>query len=314
MGIQLYIDPYVFSLGPITVRWYGLLIGIGLLLGLLMAIREGRRFRIPQEFFMDLLLIGLPSALIGARLYYVAFHWDYYFQNPASILAIWEGGIAILGALIGAVIGGAIYIRRKGYNFWRIADISAPSLLIGQIIGRWGNFFNQEAYGSVAAESFLRSTLHLPDWLVNQMLIDEAYRHPTFLYESLWNVLGLLLILLIRRRSFVRVGELFLGYLCWYGFGRFFIEGLRADSLAFDAFDWTASILNGLWAPMNWLGFEQGSLVLSGGDVRVSQLLSLMMVVGSIAYVIWRRLGKRLTESYNQLPPMEQADDQDEKE
>jgi phosphatidylglycerol:prolipoprotein diacylglycerol transferase len=289
MQLFAYIDPYAFSFGPLTVRWYGVLIGLGILCGLWLAVREGKRYNIPADFFMDLLLVGLPSALIGARLYYVVFHWDYYSKNLGSIFSIWEGGIAILGALIGALIGGGIYIKRKGYSFWRIADITAPSLLIGQILGRWGNFFNREAYGGPIDQSFLESTLMLPDWFVRQMYIDGAYHHPTFLYESLWNLLGLALLLYLRRRPFIRKGEIIIGYFFWYGFGRFFIEGFREDSLAFDAFDWLASMLNGLWAPMNWLGFEQGSLVAMGGDVRASQLLSLLIVIGAVVLMIWRR-------------------------
>jgi phosphatidylglycerol:prolipoprotein diacylglycerol transferase len=289
MNVFAIIDPYALSLGPIQVRWYGVLIGIGVLLGLWMAIREGKRHAIPSDFFMDLLLIGLPSALIGARLYYVAFHWDYYSQNIGSIFAIWEGGIAILGALIGALVGGAIFIRRKRYSFWKIADIAAPSLLIGQIVGRWGNFFNQEAYGSPVDQAFLQSKLMLPDWLVQQMYIEGQYHHPTFLYESIWNVLGLLLILVLRRRSFVRRGEILLGYFIWYGFGRFFIEPLREDSLAFDAFNWLSSLLNGMWEPMTWLGFEQGSLPTAAVDVRVSQMMSLIIVIVAIALLIFRR-------------------------
>lgn len=298
MNVFAVIDPYAFSLGPLTVRWYGILIGLGVLIGLWMAVREGKRFSIPQEFFMDLLLIGLPSALIGARLYYVAFHWDYYSRNPAAIFAIWEGGIAIIGALIGALIGGAIFIRRKGYSFWRVADIAAPSLLIGQIVGRWGNFFNQEAYGSPVSESFLSSTLMLPDWLVQQMYIDGAYHHPTFLYESVWNILGLVLLLYLRRRSFIRKGEILIGYFFWYGFGRFFIEPLREDSLAFNSFDWLASLLNGLWTPMSWFGFEQGAMASTAVDVRVSQLFSLLIVIAAVTLIVLRRKKGWADESY----------------
>jgi phosphatidylglycerol:prolipoprotein diacylglycerol transferase len=297
MMLFSYLDPYAFSLGPLTVRWYGLLIGLGALLGLWMAIREGKRFGVPQDFFMDLLLIGLPSALVGARLYYVAFRWEYYSEHPGQIIAIWEGGIAILGALIGALIGGAIYIRRKGYSFWRIADICAPSLLVGQIVGRWGNFFNREAYGSEVELSFLQSTLHLPDWLTAQMLIDGVYHHPTFLYESMWNLLGLGLLLWLRRRPFVRAGEVLIGYFIWYGFGRFFIEGLRTDSLVFDSFDGLAALLNVLWAPLAALGFEAGALP-AGGDVRVSQMISLLIVVAGIALLVLRRVRGWAVERY----------------
>src|SRR5690606_28887937 len=128
--------------GPLTVHWYGIILGLGALAGLLLAIREGKRFKITPDFFLDLLLFGIPSAIICARIYYVAFKWDYYRVRPIEILYIWEGGIAIYGAIIGALICGFFYARAKGYPFIRIADICAPSLLIGQMIGRWGNFMN----------------------------------------------------------------------------------------------------------------------------------------------------------------------------
>lgn len=132
-GVML--NPIAFSLGPIKVHWCGIIIGVGALLGLILAIREGKRFGISKDFFLDLVLIGLPSALIGARIYFVAFEWDRYKNNLVEIIKIWHGGIAIYGALIGAIIAAVIYTRRKGYNFWRIADICAPGLITGQMIG-----------------------------------------------------------------------------------------------------------------------------------------------------------------------------------
>ncbi|MGV2788441.1 prolipoprotein diacylglyceryl transferase, partial [Clostridium perfringens] len=128
---------------------------------------------------------------------------------------------AIFGALIGAIICALIFVRRKGYSFWRIADICAPSLLAGQIIGRWGNFVNQEAYGGPVSESFLRGQLHLPDFIVNQMNVQGVFHHPTFLYESLWNLVGIVILLILRRQKFLRAGELFIGYFIWYSIGRF---------------------------------------------------------------------------------------------
>ncbi|HEY0827748.1 MAG TPA: prolipoprotein diacylglyceryl transferase, partial [Bacilli bacterium] len=140
-------DPIAFSVGPLTVHWYGIILAAAVLAGFYLAMQEGKRFNISQDFFMDLLLIGVPSAIIGARAYYVMFRWDDYRGNLWDVFKIWEGGIAIYGALIGALIFGIFYTRYKGYDFWRIVDICAPGLLIGQIIGRWGNFVNQEAYG-----------------------------------------------------------------------------------------------------------------------------------------------------------------------
>lgn len=293
------LNTIAFSIGPIPVHWYGIILGTGALVGLLLAIQEGKRFGIPSEFFMDLLLIGALLAIICARIYYVAFQWDQYKNNLLAVFAIWEGGIAIYGALIGAVIGAVILTRRKGYSFWRIADICAPSLLAGQLIGRWGNFVNQEAYGGPTSETFLRQTLHLPDWIVNQMWIAQEgqYHHPTFLYESLWNLIGfLLLVFWLRRRSFLRSGELFIGYFIWYSIGRFFVEGLRTDSLSFTGPDWLASIVDALWSPMTAL-FEWGAMTY-GGNIRISQLLALLIVIAGIVLIIVRRKNGAAKERY----------------
>jgi len=292
----LAIDPTAFAIGPLEVRWYGIILGTAALVGLYLAIWEGKRFNIPSDFFMDLLLIGVPLAIIGARIYYVAFKWDDYKHNFADVFKIWEGGIAIYGALIGALVAGIIHVRRKGYDFWRIADICAPSLIAGQMIGRWGNFMNQEAHGGPVPESFLRDTLHLPDWIVDQMLINGQYYHPTFLYESLWNLLGLLLLFWLRRRSFLRAGELFFSYFIWYGIGRFFIEALRTDSLAFTAPQWVVSLLDALWSPMT-LVFEQGAMAY--GNVRVSQLLSILIILVAVALIIVRRVKGWAKEKYS---------------
>lgn len=287
MSYGLIIDPVAFTLGPLTVYWYGIILGSAALAGLLLVVREGKRFGIVPDFFMDLLLIGVPSAIIGARLYYVTFQWEAYRDQPLDIFKIWEGGIAIYGALIGALIAGFIYIRRKGYNFWRIADICAPGLLIGQAIGRWGNFMNQEAYGSPVAESFLRDTLHLPNFIVEQMYIDGIFRHPTFLYESVWNLAGLLLLFALRRQSFLRAGELLFSYFIWYSIGRFFIEGLRTDSLAFDGPVWLETLLQVLWTPMLLLA-PPGEMAY--GNIRVSQLLAVLLVLTGIALIVYRRV------------------------
>lgn len=288
MGTLL-LNPIAFSIGGLDVHWYGLILGAGALMGLLLAIREGKRFNIPQEFFMDLLLLGVPSAIIGARIYFVAFKWEDYKNNLLDIFKIWNGGIAIYGALIGAIICAVIFVRRRGYNFWRIADICAPGLIIGQMIGRWGNFVNQEAYGGPTTEAFLRDHLHLPSFIVNQMNVQGTFHHPTFLYESLWNLVGLLLLFVLRRQKFLRAGELFFSYFIWYSIGRFFIEALRTDSLAFQGASWLASFINGLWAPMTWFGFEQGYLAPTYGNVRISQLLALLIIAAAIVLIIVRR-------------------------
>ena len=286
---EFLLDPNVFSIGGLTISWYGLIIAMGALAGLMLAVQEGKRFGIKSDFFMDLLLIGAPVAIIFARIYYVVFQWDYYKNNLGSIVKIWEGGIAIYGAIIGALLAGFFYSRAKGYNFWRIADICAPSLIIGQIIGRWGNFMNQEAYGGPVSEQFLRETLHIPNFIVNNMFIDGQYVHPTFLYESVWNVVGLALLLVLRRQKFLREGELLASYLGWYSIGRFFIEGLRTDSLGFMGPNWLASLMNGLWSPMTVL-FESGYLDPAYANIRSSQLIAILLLLGVIAFIVIRRV------------------------
>lgn len=292
----LKLNPVAFSLGPISVNWYGIIIGTGALIGLLLAVQEGKRFKLNPDFFLDLLLIGVPAAIVGARAYYVAFKWDDYKDNFLDVFKIWEGGIAIYGALIGAVIGAFFYVRAKGYNFWRIADICAPSLIAGQMIGRWGNFMNQEAHGGPVTEEFLRNTLHLPNFIVNQMNINGVYYHPTFLYESLWNLAGLLLLFWLRRRPFMRAGELFISYLMWYSLGRFFIEAVRTDSLAFNGPEWLVSLINILWSPMNLL-FEQGAMAY--GNVRISQLLAILLIIAGFVLIFYRRKAKLAEVRYS---------------
>lgn len=298
----LAIDPIAFSIGALSVHWYGLILGLGALAGLYLAILEGKRFGIRQEFFMDLLLLGAPSAIIVARIYYVAFTWDQYKDNFWDIFKIWNGGIAIYGALIGAIVCAFFYIRHKGYPFWRIVDICAPSLLAGQMIGRWGNFINQEAYGGIVEESFLRNQLHLPNFIVNQMYINdgvtEAFRHPTFLYESVWSLIGIGVLMILRRQKFLRAGELFMSYFIWYSIGRFFIEALRTDSLAFLGSTGVASMLDALWSPMTLLGFEQGYLNPAYGNIRISQLLALLIIVAAVIFIIVRRTTGRADARY----------------
>lgn len=288
--MNLAINPIAFSIGSLSVHWYGIILGTAALVGLLFAVQEGKRFGIHPDFFMDLLLLGVPSAIIGARIYYVAFKWDEYKNNLVDVFKIWEGGIAIYGALIGAFICGYFYFKYKGYSFWRLADICVPGLLAGQMIGRWGNFMNQEAYGGPVEESFLRDTLHLPNFIVNQMNIkgEGVFHHPAFLYESVWSLVGIIILLVLRRQKFMRAGEMVASYFIWYSVGRFFIEALRTDSLAFAAPAWLASIVNGLWSPMT-LVFEQGYLDPAYGNVRISQLLALLLVIAAVVFIIVRR-------------------------
>lgn len=261
------LNPVAFNLGPLSIHWYGIIIGVGIALALMLAVREGEKHQLHKDVFPDLLIWAIPIAIIFARIYYVIFQWDYYSQHPEDIVKVWQGGIAIHGALIGATLTAIIFTKVHKLSFWKIADIAAPSIILGQAIGRWGNFMNQEAHGGEVTREFLEKSLHLPNVIVDQMYINGAYYHPTFLYESVWNVIGFVVLILLRKAN-LRRGELFLTYVIWYSVGRFFIEGLRTDSLM---------------------------LI---GNVRVAQVLSLLLIGGAIALWVYRRKSGKAKESY----------------
>lgn len=220
-----------FPLGPLNVRWYGLLIASAVLIGLTLAQRLAQSRQLSPDLVGDLLIWLIVGAIPGARLYYVLFQWSYYSQHPDQILAIWRGGIAIHGAIIGGTLAAILFSRVKRCSFWRLADIVAPSLILGQAIGRWGNFFNSEAFGS---PTDLPWKLFIPEDRRPAGFESIGYYHPTFLYESLWNlmVFGLLMALFVKFPKAKR-GTLFLVYAIAYSIGRFWIEALRTDSLMF---------------------------------------------------------------------------------
>ena len=210
MILNAAIDPIAISLGPVSIHWYGVIILAGMLLGYFLANRETIKKGLPDDLFMDLMMYIIIFSLIGARLYYVFFNLDYYFFNPLDIIKVWEGGMAIHGGLIGGFLAGLIYTKKKGYSFFQIADIAAPSILLGQAIGRWGNFINQEAHGGPVSRDFLEN-LMIPDFIINHMNIDGTYYHPTFLYESIWSIIGVVILFLIRAK--LPLGHTILVYL-----------------------------------------------------------------------------------------------------
>lgn len=211
-------DPVAFSIFGIDVAWYGILISMGVLIGAIIAMKEAKRVGIDEEVLIDFLIWEIPLCLVGARLYYVIFEWDMYKHNPIEALNIRNGGLAIHGAIITAIIVAIVFTRIRKLNFWTIADICSPSLILAQSIGRWGNFVNQEAHGG-------------PTDLPWGIMIDGIKVHPTFLYESIWNFLVFLFLMWYSRNKQKVKGEVFLLYLGLYSFIRFFIEGLRTDSL-----------------------------------------------------------------------------------
>lgn len=215
-------DPVAFSIYGIEVRWYGIIIALAVVVGTFLALREAKRRGLEEDTLLDFLLFAIPGAIIGARAYYVIFSWDYYKKNPNQILNIRGGGLAIHGAVIAGIIIAIIFCRVKKLSFWTIGDIVAPSLILGQAIGRWGNFANQEAHGG-------------PTNLPWGIIVDGVRVHPTFLYESIWNFLVFLFLMWYRKRAKVE-GEVFLLYIILYSLARGLIEGLRTDSLMWGEF------------------------------------------------------------------------------
>jgi 16S rRNA (cytosine1402-N4)-methyltransferase/phosphatidylglycerol:prolipoprotein diacylglycerol transferase len=212
-------NPVAFEIFGLSIRWYGILLSTGIMVGIFLAYMEAKRLGRNPELIIDLALWCVPAAIIGARIYYVLLEWDYYNGDIMRMINIREGGLAIHGALIAAVFTGYIFTKVKKISFWETADIVAPSIIIGQAIGRWGNFMNNEAHGG-------------PTSLPWGILVDGIRVHPTFLYESLWNF-GVFLILILHRKKKKVDGEIFLLYGILYSMGRFWIEGLRTDSLMF---------------------------------------------------------------------------------
>lgn len=250
------IDPVIFELGPITVRWYGLIMATAFLAGIILAYHRAGQNRIDPDHIISMVTLIIPAAIIGARIYYVAFEWEHYAANPIEALYIWHGGLAIHGGIIGGTLAGLWYVRRHNLSPWLTADIVAPSLILGQVIGRWGNFINQEAFGGPVSYEYIR---RFPRFIQEQMYIAGQYVHPTFLYESCWNlaVFGVLVYRWPRKRF---NGEIAMLYLILYSAGRFIIEGLRTDSLML-------------------------------GPLKVAQLVSLLLIaVGLVGlYWLWRR-------------------------
>jgi phosphatidylglycerol:prolipoprotein diacylglycerol transferase len=236
LGIEVD-PPRTLSLGPLTIYYYGLIIAVGLLLAVWYCCKRSKTFGLKEDDILDGVLWVTPFAIVCARIYYCVFAWEEYAANPISVLYIWNGGIAIYGGVLGAVIGIAVICRVKKIRIATVLDIVLLGFLIGQFIGRWGNFMNREAFGA-ATDSFFRMGLY------NKVTNQWEYYHPTFLYESLWNVCGFLLLhFLSRKRKYD--GQIALGYAAWYGLGRCMIEGLRVDSLYWGPFrvsQWLAGI------------------------------------------------------------------------
>ena len=247
-------DRIAIDLGFIEIYWYSITMFLGVLAGIIVAYIEIKRKKIDINKFSNMAFYAILFGFIGARIYYCLFNLDYYLSNPLEIIMVWHGGLAIHGGIIGSIIAILIYCKKNELHFFEMLDICAPALIIGQIIGRWGNFFNSEAHGGVVAKSFLES-LHLPKFIIDGMYINGNYYHPTFLYESLLNLVCFIILMVLRRNKDIKIGVITGIYLIWYGVVRIFIEELRTDALML-------------------------------GSIKMAQLLSLVLIVVGIILII----------------------------
>ena len=270
LGIYLDHVGKSISIFGFSIAYYGIVIVTGMMIAIWIAQREAKRTGQNPEQYLDLAMIGIAAGILGARIYYVIFAWDYYKDDLLSIFNIRQGGLAIYGGIIGACIAAVIYSRKKKQNFSLLMDTASMSIVFGQIMGRWGNFFNREAFGDYTNNLFAMQlpvsavraneiTQKMWDHVVTVNGVEYIQVHPTFLYESLWNVGVLLFLFWFRKRKKFN-GEVFLMYLIGYGLGRIWIEGLRTDQL-----------------------------LLPVVGLPVSQLLSGCLVVGCTILVVWKR-------------------------
>src|SRR5699024_9930876 len=265
-----YIDPIAFELGPISVHWYGIIIAVGILMGYFIAQESIKRTGFDKDTLVDIIFWSAIFGFIVARIYFVIFQWPYYAQNLIEIPMIWYGGIAIHGGLIGGFITGIIVCKQKNINPFQIGDVVEPSLILGQGIGRWCNFMNHEAHGGPVSKTVLEN-LHIPDFIINNMYIEGQYYQPTFLYESVWDILGFVVLILLRKH--LRIGDTFALYLIWYSIGRFFVEGMRTDSLMLTI------------------------------DIRVAHLMSIVLIIAGVILMIIRRV-KYNAPRYKDVGPL----------
>ena len=251
----------MLNLGIFQIKWYSFFIFLAMLTACLIIFKESKKKNVPDNYLTNLIFYGLIIGILGARLYYVIFNLDYYLNNPSQIFAIWNGGLAIHGGLISALIFLIIYSRKNKINILQMLDIMVVGVIIAQAIGRWGNFFNQEAYGNIISLQALKN-MHLPKFIIDGMYISGSYREPTFLYESICSLIGFILLLILRATKKLKTGQLTAIYLIWYGIVRFGIETLRSDSLML-------------------------------GQIKVAQLVSLLFVISGIALFIYSYIKKK---------------------
>ena len=221
-----------FNIFGFNVYYYSLCILLGVIVAYILITREGKKQGLSKEFTSDLIFYTLIIGILGARVYYCVFNLDYYLANPSEILKIYNGGLAIHGGVIAGLIFVYFYTKKKNISFIKILDIVAPAVIIAQSFGRWGNFFNQEAHGGITTYQNLKN-MHIPEFIINGMHIEGKYYYPTFFFESIWCLIGFIILMIARRNKNLRKGFQIGFYFIWYGIGRFFIEAFRTDSLMF---------------------------------------------------------------------------------
>jgi len=261
-------DPIIFSKGGFELRWYSVLLLVAFFVAYFFVQKESKRFNIKSDFIFNMLFWVLIFGVIGARLYYVIFDWASFKSNPMEIFKIWNGGLAIHGGLIAGLITMIIYTKKYKFRTIRYLDFCVVGLILAQAIGRWGNFFNSEAHGAATTYYHLKE-LHIPEFVIDGMKIGNNYYHPTFFYESIYCLIGFIILLFVRRYRYLKRGQLTCLYMMYYSVGRFFIESLRTDSLML-------------------------------GGFRVAQLVSIVLfIVGLMAFMILSRKG-RFEDLYNE--------------
>ena len=228
-------DPVIFSIGNFAIRWYSVLILLGAIIGIVLLIFEAKRFNINSDFIINISFYTMIFGIIGARAYYVLFNFEQYKDNIIDIFKIWNGGLAIHGGLIAGLITIIVYCKNHDVRPLKMLSMAAPSVIIAQAIGRWGNFFNGEAHGAATTVAKLKSAL-VPNFVIKGMNIGGFYYQPTFYYESIWCILGFILLMYLRRRKYLKTGMLLWTYFMWYGAGRLVIESMRTDSLMLGGF------------------------------------------------------------------------------
>ena len=262
-------NPIFLDLGFIKIYWYSLFIFMALIVGGTVVFNESKKFEVPENFVTNLFFWTIPVALIGARLYYVVFNLSYYLKNPLDILKVWEGGLAIHGGIIAGLLFIIYYCKRYSISYKYMIDFCVPGVLIGQAIGRWGNFFNSEAHGGPTTYEFLKS-IFVPEFVIDGMKINEFYYQPTFYYESLWCLVGFIIVILIRKLKYLKLNQITSFYLIWYGLGRLFIEAMRTDNLMI-------------------------------GSFRIAQIVSLLMIFIGIIIYFKSSKGSRFVNQYHDI-------------